>query len=899
MKLKKGSLRQFSIYLWYSLLFLFIFTAAFYPFFRNGKSLMWTQDAVRINYPAFHYLGTRIRDIIINFLNSGSLQIPLYDFSIGYGQDIIQYMGTFYLDPLNLLGVLVKAEYMEYMYEALIVFRIWISGVFFSLLGRYKQYDDFGVLCGALIYAFSGYTFYMVLFLPCFGTMMFLLPLLIYGVEKILNKDSFWPFVLTVAYNAASSWYCLYINSIICLIYACIWLKVHKVSGKETLKIFAKAAVLYTCGGALASVILIPGAIAYFDSARHSATILTPSLLNYERGRIIKCLVDMFAPYTSPGYTTYINMSAWGVFCIIDLWSNNTQDSKIIRWLFGFLFVGLFIPFFGFAIGGFNYVNNRWSFAFVFAAALAAAGQSSLLLKADMERKIRLLGYILLLGLVILVCESVQNLYTFAGFIFLLLFMCVVLYCGPCQREWKTKYTMRIIKLGLLAVISLNCIILGRFTFSENYGKYTNEFIDCGETYSSIMKGYRKDAAEIKDTSFYRIDFNRTGAVSASMIGKYSGILDVFNELPESMVDHAREQLLYSMGTNSYYGLDSRAILDALASVKYFVQDKTYSDKVVPWGYQLYKETKDSSIYKNTYALPLGYAYTKQIERAAYASMKEADRQYAFLNAVVLDEADAELFGLQKWEPLRYAEELPYSVEKDGVGHENGSDQYVINKNNASLTLSFSVKRDSETLLLLDNINVDSIASTVSESLFIPVMTALGTYKHNIRSNRNWFRIGDDRKYLLNLGPLEAGEQTCKITFPPMGDISIEDIKIYNCPMEPLAESVRNFMSIPLENIEVGVNRITADIRSDERIALCLAIPYSRGWTAYVDGKETELSRVNTMYMGFPLEAGEHSIELRYFTPGLMMGIVLSSGMLILLIMFIVYERIWKKSDER
>ena len=106
-------------------------------------------------------------------------------------------------------------------------------------------------------------------------------------------------------------------------------------------------------------------------------------------------------------------------------------------------------------------------------------------------------------------------------------------------------------------------------------------------------------------------------------------------------------------------------------------------------------------------------------------------------------------------------------------------------------------------------------------------------------------------------------------------------------------------MSIPLENIEVGVNRITADIRSDERIALCLAIPYSRGWTAYVDGKETELSRVNTMYMGFPLEAGEHSIELRYFTPGLMMGIVLSSGMLILLIMFIVYERIWKKSDER
>jgi uncharacterized membrane protein YfhO len=57
---------------------------------------------------------------------------------------------------------------------------------------------------------------------------------------------------------------------------------------------------------------------------------------------------------------------------------------------------------------------------------------------------------------------------------------------------------------------------------------------------------------------------------------------------------------------------------------------------------------------------------------------------------------------------------------------------------------------------------------------------------------------------------------------------------------------------------------------------MVFSIPYSKGWTAYVNGKKTKLLRANTMFMALPLKAGFYNIELRYFTPGLKVGIILS-----------------------
>ena len=57
---------------------------------------------------------------------------------------------------------------------------------------------------------------------------------------------------------------------------------------------------------------------------------------------------------------------------------------------------------------------------------------------------------------------------------------------------------------------------------------------------------------------------------------------------------------------------------------------------------------------------------------------------------------------------------------------------------------------------------------------------------------------------------------------------------------------------------------------------LFLSIPYSGGWKAVVNGKETPLCRANTAYMALPLKAGDNAVELYYETPYLRLGLVIS-----------------------
>ena len=103
---------------------------------------------------------------------------------------------------------------------------------------------------------------------------------------------------------------------------------------------------------------------------------------------------------------------------------------------------------------------------------------------------------------------------------------------------------------------------------------------------------------------------------------------------------------------------------------------------------------------------------------------------------------------------------------------------------------------------------------------------------------------------------------------------------------EPASAGTGLFLdSDQYEEFEVGDDvPATADfgIRvSGDRI-LQIAVPYSKGWRAWVDGVEQPVFRCGGMYMGMQLEAGEHDIEMRYITPGLIPGAAVSCAALLL-----------------
>ena len=99
-------------------------------------------------------------------------------------------------------------------------------------------------------------------------------------------------------------------------------------------------------------------------------------------------------------------------------------------------------------------------------------------------------------------------------------------------------------------------------------------------------------------------------------------------------------------------------------------------------------------------------------------------------------------------------------------------------------------------------------------------------------------------------------------------------------------------MNLNKNKMSHATHLISGTYESAEDSFLCLSIPYSNGWSIYVDGNEQELIRTNIAYMGTYVKAGKHNITLRYETPGLKIGLILAAIAVVLFLLIQVQQRI-------
>lgn len=116
----------------------------------------------------------------------------------------------------------------------------------------------------------------------------------------------------------------------------------------------------------------------------------------------------------------------------------------------------------------------------------------------------------------------------------------------------------------------------------------------------------------------------------------------------------------------------------------------------------------------------------------------------------------------------------------------------------------------------------------------------------------------------MNTGYREETADSITLNFMNAGYYTFEEISVVCQPTAKLAEYTAARKENVLENIVLDANEISGTIHADRAEALLIAIPYSQGWTAWVDGAETELKKANTMYVALELEEGDHEIVLRY-----------------------------------
>lgn len=77
--------------------------------------------------------------------------------------------------------------------------------------------------------------------------------------------------------------------------------------------------------------------------------------------------------------------------------------------------------------------------------------------------------------------------------------------------------------------------------------------------------------------------------------------------------------------------------------------------------------------------------------------------------------------------------------------------------------------------------------------------------------------------------------------------------------------------------------RISGRIRPEQAGMLVFSIPYNRGWSLKIDGRDTAMMRANFGMLAAPVQAGAHTVELDFRLPGRREGVLLCALGVVLL----------------
>jgi len=105
---------------------------------------------------------------------------------------------------------------------------------------------------------------------------------------------------------------------------------------------------------------------------------------------------------------------------------------------------------------------------------------------------------------------------------------------------------------------------------------------------------------------------------------------------------------------------------------------------------------------------------------------------------------------------------------------------------------------------------------------------------------------------------------------------SFDDLKVIVQPMDNFKKKIDALKTVPVTDISLIDNGIKGKLSTDKKRLVTISIPYSKGWSAYINGKETDIMEANGMYMAVMAEAGVNEILLKYETPGFMLGVKIS-----------------------
>lgn len=903
-----------SYFLLYTVLSLFVISVVFGPFLISGTSLVWIPDTAGQHFTSFVYYGRYLREIARNFM-AGSFVIPQYDFSIGFGSDILTTLHYYAIgDPLNLISALIPVKYSAYGYTALMLFRYYLAGLAFMLLAKYKRLPASVSACGAQIYAFSAYALYMAVRHPSFLNPFIYFPLIILGTEMIFDKKRPYVFILSICTAALSSFYFFYVLSLFTVFYIFVRLffQYKEKFIKNFFICFAKFGGSYILGIIMAAAVFVPVIISFLSSSR--GDVEYGLNLFYDRD-YYRDFIAAFAGTERLANGTYMGYTALGLCGVILLFTRKKQH-RFLKTAFIVLTVMMMFPVVSKVTNGFSYSVNRWTWAYGLLTAFIFVSVLSELKSIRLKSVIVLCCGAAVFGMYMLFTDRLMRketficVFVFAAFILICLIYAVSVHI---KKSCSAQKAGRLFQLALagITVISSFGMAVDFYNFTQSsvlntYMSFEEASAFAADNGFNSLKQLQNTENAVERYEEYKPEL---GDANNSLLNKTYSTQEYFSLVNPNINSFQSEMGLVYMNYSIVNSTYADPFIFAAENTKYYVSENKngsyfgfYEKPVMSICSNLRENCPEKNVYENKNYIPFGFTYKNVISAADYNSLNSAKKRNLLVNAVVLNDTDAYVNSTSDDFRLKSTESQYEMICDEGVKID-GNKIYA-EEDGTVVTLKTKTRDNSQLYCVFNNITFRPLSRSEEMQVMHPQEYGALSEKQRAQmkqddknqeertnvyiycetKNRSlsfglctpyhdYYSAIDD--FTANLGYNKTGVDEIKIILK-RGVYEFDSIDIVDIDMNGFENCIAELGADVMTDVKFEADKVSGKISLDESKVLYLSIPYSEYWSVTVDGKEAELLRANTAFSAVALDAGEHTVELNYRNTGIDKSMLIS-----------------------
>lgn len=854
-------------------------------------------DNTVLRMDLYHQYGPLFSELYDRIFSGSSMN---YSWVSGLGSCFLGNYFNYLSSPIGAIVVFFGHSHVPEAIAAMVLIKAALSSATFAYYIKKSLHNQSpATVAFGILYSFCAYMlafYWNIMWLDA----MVLLPLILLGIERILDHGKIGLYTGALALSLFSNYYMSYMLCLFSVIYFFYYSIINPTGSKVISNeyhekhpkgLFRKlrnsrffhGGVLFAAGSLLAAGLMAFALIPTYKILQ-SCSATSGSFPNDIKTYFT--FFDFFANHfgslsttiRSSGDDVLPNVYCGVVTMILAILyfftkSISKKEKLATIALLTVFYISFNFNFLNFIWHGMHFPNDlpyRFSFMYSFIL-LVMAYKTFLRLKEISSRQIGLVGALLVLFVAIV--EKVKSKNVGDGTVYLTLIFIVFYVLLLTVLKDKRFFT------GSLAVLLCICvcsevIICDTSSFPNTITKssYEDDYDDFRKVKDSI------DATE-KD-KFYRMELTYLRTRMDNCWFGYNGV-SVFSSMAYEKLAKLEDHLgLMSNRINSYTYDAQTPVYNMMHALKYVVNNTT-PDALSSKYYKKLSTVDKFTAYQNNFYLPLAFCVNSAVEQwniqPDLTNPDPFEVQNDFFKKATGEKSD--VFIGVPFESVNYTNVDPFTESLE-------QNDFQFNKaekdTDASATFHLSAKEAGNYYVYY---YVDG-----GDSKDVSVIAPCGT-----------FTSSTSQDSLFDIGTV-AKDQNITITVPFEKDSGSLKLYVYRIDDAVFERGYKKLAQNTMDITSFEDTNLSGTFTAAEDCLLYTSIPYDKGWTVSVDGEEVSKSNiiaVGDALIGIRVNKGEHQISFSYEPVGLKAGITVSAFVAALALLLLIINLLKKKFSKK